>query len=59
MSYVLHKSEGAGFCTFVQINSIKKFLKDPGQALGNIQVKPCETPHDGAMLVYTLPPSRD
>ena len=28
-------------------------LKHPGQTLGNLQVKPCETPRDGAMLVYT------
>ena len=35
--------------------SLEGILKHPGQTLGNLQVKPCETPCDGAMLVYTPP----
>ena len=33
--------------------SLEGILKHPGQTLGNLQVKPCETPRDGAVLVYT------
>ena len=32
--------------------SLEGILKYPGQTLGNLQVKPCETPRDGAMLVF-------
>ena len=33
--------------------SLQGILKHPGQTLGNLQVKPCETPRDGAMLSQT------
>ena len=33
--------------------SLEGILKHPGQTLGNLQVKPCETPRDWAVLGYT------
>ena len=33
--------------------SLEGILKHPGQTLGNIQVKPCETPRDTQHTMYS------
>ena len=34
--------------------SLEGILKHPGQTLGNLQVKPCETPRDTQHTMYTM-----